>query len=72
MPLSVAAEHHIVNQIHVADQAHAESVLRHKGKAHAQLPDLERRFVAQVHDLILIEKNPAFVDLVPDLPCAHA
>ena len=71
MPLAVAAEHHIVGDIHVTDKPHAEAILGYEGKANTKLTDLTGRFVTQIHDLVLVEENLALVDESADLGIAH-
>ncbi len=39
---SVAAEHHVVYDVHISDKTHAESVLGNKREAYAELLYLER------------------------------
>ena len=48
---AVAAEHHIVHNVHIAHKTHTQPVLRHEGKPDTQLPDLHRCLVAQVVNL---------------------
>ena len=48
MAAPVAAQHHVIDNVHVADQSHAETVLRHKRQPHTQLADLQRRPAAQL------------------------
>ena len=48
MALLIAAQHHVVYNVHVADEAHAKPVLRNKGKTHTKFPDLHRGFVAEI------------------------
>ncbi len=38
-PLVIASEHHVVDNVHIADKTHAEVVLRNKGKADAEISD---------------------------------
>ena len=51
MALAVAAEHHVVHDVHVAHQTHAQTVLGHEGEADAQLTDLQGGAVAEVDQL---------------------
>ena len=41
--LLVAADHHVVHNIHRPDQTHAQSILRHEGELNAQPTDLNAR-----------------------------
>ena len=48
LALAVAAQHHVIYNIHIAHQAHAQPVLRNKGEPNPQLANLHWRFVAQI------------------------
>lgn len=50
--LAVASQHHIVDDVHIAYQPHAQTVLGDKGKAHAELPNLHGRFIAEVYRFV--------------------
>ena len=44
----IASEHHIIDNIHIADKAHTEPVFGNKGKPNAELADLSGRFIAKI------------------------
>ena len=48
MALAVASQHHVVNNVHVADKTHAEPVLGYERESHTEVSYLHRGFAAQV------------------------
>ena len=51
MAALVAAQHHVVHNIHIAHQAHTQSVLRHKGQSDTQTANGLGALAYQVHRL---------------------
>ena len=65
--LAVAPEHHIVDDVHVADKPHAETILRDKRQTHAEGTDLHRVLADQVLDgvgLRIVIENTALGHLL--------
>ena len=48
--LLIAADHHVICDIHRADKAHAETVLGHEGKADAQIKDIAGLHLMELFD----------------------
>ena len=44
----IAAQHHIVRQVHAADEPHAEAVFRHERERDAEILDLERMHAGEL------------------------
>ena len=71
-PLAVTTEHHIVHNVHISHQPHAEAVFGHKRKAYAQFAYLQRRFIFQIDDFVLFKQYFPLVYEVFDLLIAHS
>ena len=72
MTLAVAAEHHVVNNVHIAHKSHAQTVLGNKRKTNAKLSYLQRSFVAQIVGFAcfgIVVCNAAALDMLQSRNC---